>query len=145
MRLLYVLCCVNIVLPLQFAVAGVTESSSTESSGNYEFNDAFVNRSGANTIDLQRFANGTNVLPGTYKIIVTLNTEKLTIADVVFRTGENKSVDACIPAKVFELIEFKKEQIKFTQWDVLVDSKNALVFRILFHKRLRNLTVRRSN
>ncbi|WP_233623021.1 fimbria/pilus outer membrane usher protein [Citrobacter amalonaticus] len=125
MRLLYVLCCVNIVLPLQFAVAGVTESSSTESSGNYEFNDAFVNRSGANTIDLQRFANGTNVLPGTYKIIVTLNTEKLTIADVEFRTGENKSVDACIPAKVFELIEFKKEQIKFTQWDVLVDSKKC--------------------
>lgn len=125
MRLSQVLCCVNIVLPLQYAVAGVTESSSIELTGNYEFNDAFVNRSGAKTVDLQRFSKGASVLPGIYKIIVMLNTERLTIAEVEFRNGENNVVDACIPEKVFELISFKKEQIKFTQWDVLVDNKKC--------------------
>ena len=125
MRLLYALCCVHIVFPLHYAVAGVTKSASADSSGNYEFNDAFVNRSGAQVVDLQRFSNGTGVLPGTYKILVTLNTERLTTAEVEFRAGDNNVVDACIPAKVFELVSFKKEQIKFTQWDALIDSKKC--------------------
>lgn len=125
MRLLKLLCCINVVLSLQYAVAGETESPSTDSSGNYEFNDAFVNRSGAQVVDLQRFANGASVLPGIYKIIVTLNTERLTISEIEFRAGKNNVVDACIPAKVFELISFKKEQIKFTQWDVLTDNNKC--------------------
>ncbi|MDA8480074.1 fimbrial biogenesis outer membrane usher protein [Citrobacter sp. Awk 4] len=94
-----------------------------ELAGNYEFNDAFVNRSGAKIIDLKRFSNGTNVLPGIYKVIVLVNTEKLTISNIEFRTGVNNAVDACIPENVIELISFKKEQIKFTQWEVLTDSK----------------------
>lgn len=127
MRLFHVLCYVNIVLPLQYAVAGVKtdDISAMDVAGNYEFNDAFVNRSGAKIIDLKRFSNGASVLPGIYKVIVTLNTEKLTISNIEFRAGANNAVDACIPNNVFELISFKKEQIKFTQWDVLTDSKNC--------------------
>lgn len=125
MRLFHVLCFVSIALPLQYAVAGLNTdvSSSMELAGNYEFNDAFVNRSGAKIIDLKRFSNGTNVLPGIYKVIVLVNTEKLTISNIEFRTGVNNAVDACIPENVIELISFKKEQIKFTQWEVLTDSK----------------------
>jgi outer membrane usher protein len=126
MRLVYVLCCANMVFPFHYAFAGVTSSSSTEVSDHYEFNDAFVNRSGAKVVDLDRFSNGASVLPGTYKIIIMLNTERLTIADVEFRSDSKNRVDACIPVRVFELIGFKKDKIKFTQWDSLTESKNCL-------------------
>lgn len=112
------------ILVLQYSIAWATEVSSP--SEGVEFDASFIKQPTGQTIDINRFSNGANVLPGIYKIAVLLNNDQLAVAEIEFKETEGKTVVPCIPANVFNLINFKKDQINFTQWDSIADSKQCI-------------------
>jgi outer membrane usher protein len=114
------------ILIVQYSVAGTIDGVDSTSNEQYEFDDSFIKQPNGQVVDLARFSQGANVLPGIYKVVVNLNTEQLTVANVEFKSTEDKRVVVCLPSDVFNLINFKKEQIKFTQWDELIRSKECV-------------------
>ncbi|AUO64335.1 pilus assembly protein PapC [Citrobacter freundii complex sp. CFNIH2] len=108
------------IIVVQYSVAATTNDTSVPSEGeDIEFESTFVKLPAGQKVDLSRFASGTNVLPGIYKVGVTLNKHLLTVAEIEFKATDSKKVTPCIPVTVLNLIDFKKEQISFNQWDTL--------------------------
>lgn len=117
------------ILTAQFAVASVVAPPSVGTDEPVEFNAEFIKQPKGQKIDLTRFTDGLKMLPGVYKLTISLNTVQLAVADVEFKMqddGKNRNVVPCIPFSVFTMINFKKEEIYFTQWDSLADSKQCI-------------------
>jgi outer membrane usher protein len=115
------------------AIAGesdTTNSSAIVSTENeqYEFDADFIKQPAGQQVDLNRFAKGASMIPGIYKVSVMLNNDQLTVGNIEFKTMADSSVTPCIPADVINLINFKRDQIKFTGWDELAEAKECIDF-----------------
>ncbi len=123
MTVRYVLCFLTFnILVVQNTIAGQSDIST----GGVEFDESFVKQAEGANVDLKRFSNGANVLPGIYKIAILLNKEQLTIEKIEFKETTDKNVTPCIPSRVFNLISFKKDQIAFKDWDALAESDQCI-------------------
>ncbi len=123
MTVRYVLCFLTFnILVVQNTIAGQSDIST----GGVEFDESFVKQAEGANVDLKRFLNGANVLPGIYKIAILLNKEQLTIEKIEFKETTDKNVTPCIPSRVFNLISFKKDQIAFKDWDALAESDQCI-------------------
>lgn len=123
MTVRYVLCFLTFNI---FIVQNTIAGQSDISPGGVEFDESFVKQAAGTNVDLKRFSNGANVLPGMYKIALLLNKEQLTIENIEFKEAADKNVTPCIPSRVFNLISFKKDQIAFKDWDALAESNQCI-------------------
>lgn len=78
---------------------------------NVEFDPQFLNMGNAQEMDLSRFANGSNALPGHYKVAIYLNRAALLNADVEFKSREDKTVYPCLTPKIVGSIDFNTDRI----------------------------------
>lgn len=114
------------ILIVQCSVAATGNVPTPPTEDLVEFDSDFVKQPAGQSVDLARFSNGANVLPGVYKIAVALNQQTLTVTEVEFKAADNKNVIPCIPLSVLNLINFKKDQINFTQWDSLTENTECI-------------------
>ncbi|QRG81023.1 FimD/PapC N-terminal domain-containing protein [Citrobacter sp. R56] len=114
------------ILIVQCSVAATGDMPTPPAEDQVEFDSDFVKQPAGQSVDLARFSNGANVLPGVYKIAVALNQQTLTVTEVEFKAADNKNVIPCIPLSVLNLINFKKDQINFTQWDSLTENTQCI-------------------
>ena len=117
------------LLVVQFSAASTEVPKPTDSDDSVVFNASFIKQPAGQKIDITRFSEGLKMLPGVYKLTISLNTVQLTVADVEFKAqddGNSKNVVPCIPFSVFNMINFKKEKINFTQWDSLTESNQCI-------------------
>lgn len=115
------------IIVVQFSLAATNnEVAEPIREDDIEFESSFVKLPPGQSVDLSRFANGENILPGVYKVGVTLNKHLLTVAEVEFKTTDSKKVTPCIPVAVLDLINFKKDRISINQWDSLTEDAQCV-------------------
>lgn len=114
------------VFIVQCSVAATGDVLTPQTETQVEFDSDFIKQPKGQAVDLSRFSTGANVLPGVYKIAVALNQQTLTVTEVTFKAADNKNIIPCFPLSVLNLINFKKEQISFTQWDSLTDNSECI-------------------
>lgn len=114
------------LLVVQYAMAAEAVVPVLPVNDQVEFESSFIKQPSGQSVDLTRFSNGANVLPGVYKVAITLNKLPMTVAEVEFKSTEGKGVAPCLPLDAFNLINFNKDQIKFTQWESLTENKQCV-------------------
>jgi outer membrane usher protein len=106
---------VAIIFISMFSVSGSQAETQVKSpqsiASNVEFDPLFLKMANSNEMDLSRFANGSNVLPGHYKVAIYLNGAALLNADVEFKSREEKTVYPCLTPQIVVAIDFNTDRI----------------------------------
>lgn len=106
-----------LILFVSFTATG-SDNPEAESSA-VEFDAQLLRQDSQNKIDVSRFAYGSSVLPGKYKIDVLVNDQLISHEDVTFFAQDKKTVSPCITPKLVKLINLDTDK-------VLADTKKSM-------------------
>lgn len=100
---------------------GATEKNSATEDGKQtlsedtatEFDTQLLRQDGQNKIDVSRFAYGSSVLPGKYRIDIRVNENLVSHEEVAFKENENNRTEPCLTPDIIKSINVDMEKIPF--------------------------------
>lgn len=92
---------------------------------NVEFDENFLLKTNIK-VDLKRFANGSSVSPGIYKVNVVINKSHSSYDMVEFKMGNDNSVYPCLSSKIIGLIDFKLDQLSSEVKNALTENTSCI-------------------
>lgn len=90
---------------------GATALPVTQIAKNVQFDSSFLQLENVNAVDLNRYANGASITPGTYNTAVFVNGHAVGNVDVEMREREDKTVFPCMTASLLKQIPFRYEHL----------------------------------
>ena len=90
---------------------GATALPVTQIAKNVQFDSSFLQLENVNAVDLNRYANGSSITPGTYNTAVFVNGHAVGNVDVEMREREDKTVFPCMTASLLKQIPFRYEHL----------------------------------
>lgn len=90
---------------------GATALPVAQIAKNVQFDSSFLQLENVNAVDLNRYANGASITPGTYNTAVFVNGHAVGNVDVEMREREDKTVFPCMTASLLKQIPFRYEHL----------------------------------
>lgn len=78
-----------------------------------EFDTQLLRQEGQNKIDVSRFAYGSNVMPGKYRIDILVNENLVSHEEVTFKEGANNRANPCLTPDIINSINLNIEKVPF--------------------------------
>ncbi|WP_213132935.1 fimbria/pilus outer membrane usher protein [Citrobacter sp. FP75] len=118
------LCSVPFLFFISFAAKG---SDGTDIENNaVEFDSQLLRQDSQNKIDVSRFAYGSSVLPGKYKVDILVNDQLISHEEIRFFAEDKKKVSPCITLKLVKLISLDTGKIPVEAKKAIEDSTECV-------------------
>lgn len=89
------------------------EKPAASESAAVEFDTQLLRQEGQNKIDVSRFAYGSNVMPGKYRIDILINESLVSHEEVTFKEDENNSAKPCLTPEIIKALKLNIEKVPF--------------------------------
>lgn len=93
------------------AVSADIPTAPQEIATNVQFDSSFLQLEDTQAVDLSRYANGSNITPGTYTATIYLNGDNLGNAEVEVRERPDKTTYPCLSQDIIRQIPFRYEHL----------------------------------
>ncbi|MGR7254656.1 fimbria/pilus outer membrane usher protein [Klebsiella aerogenes] len=93
------------------SVAGAAELPVTQIARNVEFDSSFLQLQDSHAVDLDRYANGASITPGTYNTAVYVNGRSVGNVDVEIRERKDKTTYPCMTENLLRQIPFRYDHL----------------------------------
>lgn len=93
------------------SVAGAAELPVTQIARNVEFDSSFLQLQDSHAVDLDRYANGASITPGTYNTAVYVNGRGVGNVDVEIRERKDKTTYPCMTESLLRQIPFRYDHL----------------------------------
>lgn len=119
---------------------GATALPVAQIAKNVQFDSSFLQLENVNAVDLNRYANGASITPGTYNTAVFVNGHAVGNVDVEMREREDKTVFPCMTASLLKQIPFRYEHLPA---QFLRRRVNVVIYTPCFRRPSRDMTAMR--